>query len=508
MRFAHKKAIWSIGLAGGLVVVVGALVLGATGSHGQAGSHGGSEPEDEPDATPSVISVRTIHPRHDPSLAVHVSAPAYVEAYYRVDLQARASGPVKFIQKDKGDPVNDGERLVELDVPDLVQDVEAKKAAVAQRMRELELSQAGVKLAEAGVITAQHEIKRREAEVDKAAADQVFHQSELARFQQMARDKAVTPIVVDERLKAYQAAKAEVDSTRVSVLKAQSDLEEARARLQAAKADVDLKKSLIDVAKRNQDLAQAFRDFAVIRAPFDGVIVAREVGPGWFVHNATTGHTKSLLTVERTDIVTIYMKVPDNYAPYVTRDTEAIIEMSELPNQVIHGKVTRFAPSLQTPEHDRTMRVEVDLYNRSRADYDRFLAKEKQLGHADLKGGTLPWFPAVANPNLAEAPRLLPGMYGTMQLVLKTFNQAYLVPSSAVVSQGGKSFIFEVVNDVAHQVPVEVQVDDGNLAKVVRIVKAGQRDVKQDLTGKEELVLSNQGELSDGQAVKPTPVEW
>jgi hypothetical protein len=66
------------------------------------------------------------------------------------------------------------------------------------------------------------------------------------------------------------------------------------------------------------------------------------------VQNASSGHPEPLLSVSRTDIVTVCMRVPDSYAPYITSGTEAVLEMSELPGQRIHGKVTRFTPSLQT----------------------------------------------------------------------------------------------------------------------------------------------------------------
>jgi hypothetical protein len=48
-------------------------------------------------------------------------------------------------------------------------------------------------------------------------------------------------------------------------------------------------------------------------------------------------------------------------------------------------------------------------------------------------------------------------------------------------------------------------VDDGTLAKVERIGPDG--EVLGDLTGNEEVVVTNQEELSEGQPVNPTPLE-
>ncbi len=57
-------------------------------------------------------------------------------------------------------------------------------------------------------------------------------------------------------------------------------------------------------------------------------------------------------------------------------------------------------------------------------------------------------------------------------------------------------------NGKAHLQPVDVQVDDGKLVKVELLGDKG--EVLGDLTGKEEVIISNQGELSEGQPVKAT----
>ena len=140
-------------------------------------------------------------------------------------------------------------------------------------------------------------------------------------------------------------------------------------------------------------LAKELLSFGTLKAPFDGVITRRNVDPGAFVQNSATGNPgPGLLTIEKTDIVTIYMNLPDNYAPYIDEKTEAIIEMTELPAVQIHALITRFSPSLQSPGNDRTMRVEVDLYNRGEKTYAEFLAREKANEYANLKGGSCPPF--------------------------------------------------------------------------------------------------------------------
>src|SRR5262249_35760147 len=143
---------------------------------------------------------------------------------------------------------------------------------------------------------------------------------------------------------------------------------------------------------------------------------------------------------------------------------------------------------------DRTMRVEVDVYNRSEAAYDRFVAGSlatllAPLGTAQpLEGavlstaGRLQWeprnkslaafppFPRARSRGGPSAARLLPGMTGYMELRLPSEN-AYLLPVSAVFSRGGKTYIMQVVDGTARLAPVEVQAEDGRLAKVAVVVR-------------------------------------
>jgi multidrug resistance efflux pump len=505
---AYHGGLLSVLVISGLVV---AFVLAAQprDSTGNGEVTGLASTEEQPSAEGDQIRVKTIRPKHDPAFEFSAEAQAYVEAYYRAGLEARVAGPVKFIEKDINDPVTAGEMLVEIDVPDRVQEVLRKQAIIIQKEKELKLAEETVEIAKATVASAQVNIKSKDLLVNLAEEERLYRQKEFSRFKTLVKEQGATPDIVDEKENYYRVAVVSVESAREAVVKAKSDLEEAKAKLAASRAEVELRRALIGVAEQDRDEAQALADYAKITAPFDGVITRRNVGPGSFVQNANSGHGEPLLIVERTDIVTVYTKLPDNFAPYVTTDTEATIEMSELPGQVIHGKVTRRAPSLQSRENDRTMRVEMDLYNGTAEEYQRFLAKEKAINYADLKSRKLPLLPTITGKHLAAQPHhLLPGMYGKMRLVFRKLPNAFLLPSSALVSQGGTLYIFELKNGTAHLVPVEVEMDGGKVVSVRVIEKIGNEEIKRELTGNEEIIISNQGELSDGQAVAATRTDW
>ncbi|HEY1380001.1 MAG TPA: efflux RND transporter periplasmic adaptor subunit [Gemmataceae bacterium] len=495
----------------------------------------GQEGDEEPSEGEEVASVKTVHPKRDKSFTVSVHQFATVEAYYQSGLHARASGVVKYIPKDVGARVKRGELLVEIDVPDLRQEVAQKEAVIDQRRNELRVAKSQLKTAAAFIEVAQAAIETAQAKVTQAQATRELREIRYHRFQLLLDQKATNPDFVDEAKRDFLAADAEWQAAQTAVKTAAASLHEKEASLEAAQADITLKESLIQVAERDRDRTVALADYARLTAPFDGVIVQRDVDLGAFVQNATASATKPLLTVARTDVVTVVTKLPDNVAPFVTRDTRVLVHLDELPGVTLEGRVTRFAPSVLN--QDRTMQVEVDLFNGGPRGYGRFLgeyfacqlaaaggagplgaaalaaAGRDQL-NARLKSMTDPLpLPPVARGAPAETPRLLPGMSGQMTVQLQKFANAYLLPSSTVFTRGGKPYILVVKDGTIHSLPVRVQVNDGRVAKVTVVARqanarTGETELLRELTAEDEVVASRQSEFGENQPVRAVAEDW
>jgi multidrug resistance efflux pump len=505
----RKRAYWGLGLAGGVLVVVAvvAVTAGALFRDQSRTALARATGANSSDSGDGALPVHVIRPKCDPCFALSVKAPAQVAPYEWSDLEAQVAGRVESIRKAEGSRVKTDELLLKIAVPDLEDAVKEKEAIIRQRKADLKLAEANEKIAGAAVTVADKDIKVKEAEVETARAMENFRTRESARFKQLIADNAATGQLVEEREFYSRAATADVGRARAAVEKAKADWLAAKAKLGAAGADIKLKQELIDVAQRDRDRAQELVEYSKITAPYDGIITHRYVNRGSFVQNATTGHTDPLLRVERRDIITVEMKVPDTFAPFVDNDTEAVIEMSKLPGQAIHGKVTRKSDTLETHNNDHTMLVWVDLYNGTEEEYNAFLAKERATGNADLKDGPLPLMPKVTATDGVRRP-LLPGYYGEMTLIFRKLPNTYLLPSDAIIHQGGAPYIYLVRDGKARLVPIEVQVDDQKLAKVAILSKTANGTVKRPLTGDEQVIYSNQSELTDGQAVEPIAVDW
>ncbi|GDY05906.1 hypothetical protein LBMAG51_06930 [Phycisphaerae bacterium] len=243
---------------------------------------------------------------------------------------------------------------------------------------------------------------------------------------------------------------------------------------------------------------------AIIRAPFDGVVAVRGVDAGTFVQNAVVvPGVASLMTIERSDIVTVSMFVPENFVAFVDKNSEVIIHIDALPGIALRAKVSRLAPSLRTS--DRTVMAEVDLYNGTAAEFEQFATKMKANDFADLKSRTMPSLPILPE-NQQNHIRLLPGMYGQMQLLLPALREVEMLPSQVVARRGGVPYIYVVEDGKAKKVLVTVEFDDGTQVRIRPIDSDGKPGSA--LPETTEYVLSNQGELSDGQAVATTQTEW
>jgi multidrug efflux pump subunit AcrA (membrane-fusion protein) len=519
LNWQQKKLLRMAVATVGVCVVAVVAIVGAArmNSDGAGLARAGTDPAESGEG--GAIEVNVIRPKREPTFEVTTQRPATVRAYYKEELYSQVAGRIKTLHVDIGSEVKEGQLLIDIDVPDLAKERDVKQAIVGQREEDLAVARVNVRVAQARANAAAKKVEAKNAQVEETRATQVYRAKRFRRLQRLVGGGGATQEAVDEEEEFLLAVNAAVTRAQIEVLEAQEDAREAHAKFDAANADVKLKQAWVEVAKQDRDKAQVPLHFAQIRAPFNSKVKERpyDVNPGTFVQNATTaGHPEPLLTVERTDIVTIMMQVPDTYAPYVDKGTEAVIEMSELRGQLIHGKVTRFDPSLETSTNDRTMGVQVDLYNDSWQRYKQWLAEEKakaQQGRKpfdDLKDGPLPIFPTVTGQNAGnEPPHLYPGMYGEMTLVLrKGFEKYYFVPSDAIVRAGGTPYVFVVKDGVAHEVPVKVMVENGKVANIRFVVTTPHGEEQHDLTGDERIVYSNQAELTDGQTVSPVSKDW
>jgi RND family efflux transporter MFP subunit len=315
------------------------------------------------------------------------------------------------------------------------------KVDIGDRVRKGEI------LAEIDVPEMASEYEAASAEIRRAEAGLANAEAELAR------------------------ARAEVDLKRLTLGRLQNvreqepdvlpqqNVDEARAQYDVSLAQVSVAESKIQVARSEKAKAIAARtrlatlmEYAKIAAPFDGVVTKRHVDPGALIQHALSQtNVAPVVTVARVDTVRVFVDVPEPEVPFVKKGLPVEFKVDALPGKVFMGTCTRFAVALEPKT--RTMRTESDFPNREGL--------------------------------------LRPGMYGQVTLVLEKRGGVLTVPPGALLLEGGKTYVFTVVDGKAKRVPVRTGFDDG-----IRV------EITEGLTDIEPVIVTGKSAVQDGAPLK------
>ena len=192
---------------------------------------------------------------------------AYVQADISV-LAAKVPGYLEAVPVVNGQAVKRGDVIARLDDGDYRLAVTAAQDKLATQ--ESTIARIG-RQAEA----AQAQVLQSAAQIDAAKADAVRASADYARATQMQAD-----YVARSRI---DQAKADRDRTEAAVKSAEAALVAARANVEVLRAQSREAESLAAELRTAADRARRDLDFAVIRAPFDGVVGNKAVEAGAYV---------------------------------------------------------------------------------------------------------------------------------------------------------------------------------------------------------------------------------
>ncbi len=250
-----------------------------------------------------VPSVRVATVKASPGV-MSVTLPATTAAFAQAEIYARATGYIAKRNVDIGDRVKQGDQLVELAVPEQDDQISQNVATRNQLQSALDRAQANLKLA-------QVTWDRDRPLVNEGWATQ----------QQGTIDV--------QTLKAYDAA------------------------VGVARGNIAAQDKLLMMLRQN-------RGYALVAAPFNGVITQRNVDVGSLVQgNANTG--TFMFEVMQRDVIRVFVYVPQDAAFGVAPGVGAVVRVPEIPNREFPGKVTRIADALQSGT--RTLLTEIDIPN-------------------------------------------------------------------------------------------------------------------------------------------------
>jgi RND family efflux transporter MFP subunit len=346
--------------------------------------------------SPPLVSVVTA--RRAPYTS-ELTLPGNAQAFREAALYARTNGYVKRWLVDIGDRVTEGQLLAEISTPDV-------DDQLAQARANLVLSRANLQVAEAN-----HELAKITLERDIRSVPK----------------QGVTLLEIDQDRAQVKTTAAQVESARASI-------------------------------RVNEATVQQYADlqsFQKIVASFPGVITARNVDPGALVTADTPSETRELFHLMQTDLLRVFVNVPQVFATSVAPGQQVVVYRQEDPLKRFSGRVTRTARALDP--NTRTLLTQVDV------------------------------------PNPDEA--LQPGMYVQVTFVSARAAPPVLIPGAALVTRNDGS---------------EVALLDEHKTVRYRKVQLGRDygaevEVMTGLEGGETVIVHPGDALPEGREVEPAP---
>ena len=316
-------------------------------------------PSPQPSEEKKPPDIRLVRPERS---AIHreVSQPGAIEAFEETPMFAKVSGYVKEGWKDRGARLRKGELLAELWVPELVDELKQKESLIEEAEAAIVQAREAEKAAEAAYKSAAAQV-----EVATASRQMLVYRQERTQRQYQRLQRVGSNVLdkeqVEEAQLSYETARANVVEAEAKIKAAQAQRDEAKARWSKAAADVRAAEVNKTVAERNRDYVKDQVGYMRLTAPYDCVVVQRNINTGDFVRAATAGGGKPLYVVHRTDLMRVWVQVPEKDADWVEKGTTARVRVQALPGQTFSGPVARISWSLDAIA--RTLRAEIDLPN-------------------------------------------------------------------------------------------------------------------------------------------------
>lgn len=272
------------------------------------------------DAGGGIPSVEVARVRTAPSGAT-VEIPGQTVALLETPLYARTTGYIRQRTVDMGDRVKKGQLLIELDTPDLDQQIEQARATLVQ-------SQAALAQVEASLQATQSNLKLARVTADRY--------STLADQGVMSRQDKDTSAAA---------------------------LETGQANVHAAEETVRAQQAAIAANDANLRRLLEQKKYARMEAPFDGVITYRNQSasdPGTLISSGSGGSVPEILRVSQIQTLRIFVDVPQSYAPAIRVDQNADLLVDEFPGRIFAARVKSTTSSVDPGSRTMLTVLQVD----------------------------------------------------------------------------------------------------------------------------------------------------
>jgi RND family efflux transporter MFP subunit len=312
-----------------------------------------------------------------------------------------------------------------------VADLDLEKYMKGDYIADLDEKKGAIKLAEKELHDAEEKVKHYQTFVKKG-----FGTPEQLRLKELEvdrarnyleRDKAKLEVLVkytkkkEEAEKSFKAEDAKRELERVKK-GGQANIAKAKAEMDAAKVGADLEKAQLERFKKQLD-------YAIIKAPADGILVyaqSRWYDPESRIQvGGSVFYQQPIFQLPELDHMQVKVRIHESKVKKIKKDQKAEIRVEALPNQVLHGTV-------------KSVAILSDSENSWR------------------RGGVKEYETIVTIDDLPSDAALLPNMSAEVAIKTKHFSDVLLVPVQAVLEIEGQHYAYVSTHGSVEQREVSV----------------------------------------------------
>ncbi len=251
-----------------------------------------------------------IHPKPG-AVKDEVVLPGNVQAFTDSPIYARSSGYLKKWFVDIGGHVKAGQELAIIEAPELDQQVRQAKATIQQ---------------------AQAALDQAIANEQQGKANEELARVNADRWKNLVAKGAVSRQENDQYQAQYQAQVANLNALEQAIAAARSNIAADQANL---------------------GRLQEMQSYEIVRAPFDGIVTARNIDIGALINAGNGGPAQELFHMASTAKLRVYVNVPQADSRAAVPGIKCYLTLTEFPGRKFPGELVRTAGARSIPPAER-----------------------------------------------------------------------------------------------------------------------------------------------------------
>jgi HlyD family secretion protein len=285
---------------------------------------------------------------HRGTVTKSISATGKVEALTTVNVGSQVSGTVAEMYVDYNTPVKKGQIIARLDASQL-------QAQVTQATANQLSATAGIQTGQNAVLSADAAAQAAEFNVERTKSVVADAQRNLDLTQQMVNEGVTARRDLD-------TAKAALAQAAAQNQQALAQWNQAKAQAQSARSQVTQARAQTQQAAASVQLANVNLEHTIIRAPIDGVVVARNVDVGQTVAASLQAPTLFLIANDLSRMQ-VLADIDEADIGQLGPDSRVTFTVDAYPADVFHGRIAQIRLAPQTVQNVVTYTAVIQVDN-------------------------------------------------------------------------------------------------------------------------------------------------